>query len=187
MSRAAYGERFRQWTVANAGAEKLPRPGSAIELSLVSGETVGGELIGYDRRDDPSVQKPSKPIKVNGNWKTTPGQAVALVVQRSSNGQLGRFDLRLVKTVADDSSIIWTSDQLYDLIVEQQVPLVSAVIVKTQAEQVSIPVDDIAKIDRDRSGSAKWIGLGIGLAVDVLCVVAVALAFDSFSYSVGSW
>jgi hypothetical protein len=162
MSPSEYNERLSNWMSRDTKTKSVPSSGTAVVLSLASSEEVKGELAGYDRRQELAAGAGARTEEVG-----------IVVLKRASTGRYARFDINLLKAVSVDSTVSISSDRLRELIITEKIPTLSTIVVKTESQQHSIPLDDVIKIHYSQRGASRWIGMGMGLAVDAAIVAIV--------------
>lgn len=163
---ADYSSRYEGFMHAHASDMNVPQPGDTIAwrisasrvpfISVFHGYGIGSLLVQMTTRT------------VRGFSQDTSSTIEYLPFGRLTS--LERHD----KSSFDLSRLQYMSN-------EGLLPLNMSIVVNTESDTLSIPFDEVVRVERINSRNARWIGGGIGLAVDAwfwLVVVNRGPLFD---------
>lgn len=175
--------------------------GKGIVLITHSGSRIEGDFLGTDelnRRDYDHLylaaietlavrdRLPFPADTISFAHYDAPGRKVRGLFRGVNPGSIvlwqnrGEYSLAGMRNLAGDSARPLDLFALRALDDEGRLPyLTDGVLVGRSHDTISVPVDDIARIEQDAGGSGKLTGFAIGAAVDVIVLIVAASSAES--------
>ncbi len=178
--------------------------GKGIVLITHIGSRIEGDFLGIDelnRRDYDCLylaaietlavrdKLPLPADTISFTHFEAPGRKVRGLFRGVNPGSLvlwqskGEYSLAGMRNLAGDSARPLDIYALRALDDEGRLPYLTAgVLVGRSHDTISVPVDDIARIEQDTGGSGKLTGFAVGAAVDVIVLVVAASTAESCNH-----
>ncbi|PWB70528.1 hypothetical protein C3F09_08995 [candidate division GN15 bacterium] len=182
-----YKKRYGDWQNADSTRHGIPAPGDSVILSFEKGGELAGQLIGYDKKYSGSVQSHSgRPAdrRLAPMSRGTP-EAELLIRNPNSSAPL-QIPAKSLSSITGASGVDLSGSTLTELVVNQRMPIVSALVISSDSRVWEIPIDRTRSVVvTSEKGKAKWVGLGIGAACDVVLIVAIIAWGDAMDWGEG--
>lgn len=166
------------------------KPGKKIEIVLRSDDTLKGEFKGIDQMSELEYESFFNEFINESNEIHTvpaPGDTITIldfsgdeftyVLTGYNGGYLSvrrMEDQRAIEFLTGKISKIYfgnvettSGSEIDRLILERKLPVFQTLVLDSDGERVTIPLDSIARVTRIGSNKRKWIGLALGLAIDL--------------------
>jgi len=160
LGEGAYSARFEGSSLSPADS---PRPGDEIRVLRDLGGEVRGIFLGYDLA-------PMRAAVMPGS-KHVRGIPVICRLMESEHEESTQIHLSVVRAMIGPRDTDYDMTLIRERAASNDLPLLSALSVRTNSVVETIPIDEIAATEQPTSKKAKWVLLGVGAGIDATLAI----------------